>query len=386
MLRFLPVFLGLLTVACATNEGVFPEIVTSLSEADTVLPNPVSVIVDEANSQIVVANSNVDIFFEQGSLALLAVDATTPASPSLSAAQIIEAPNFAGQMFFDAATAAVYVPFRESLPGDESVDQISQYALVAGGISLTRTVGVSANPFGVAGDGSRLYVAVDDAVTIFDYSLGAVTSVDLTAPEDAGITDADASFVEYVAVDAVTGLAAVSNPNGRFFIVNTATGAVTAVVDGPQVTRNAVIDDSYLYILDPLLAQVWIFDLTLFTAPASIPGEIDDSVFLIDTISVGGDPNGMALDAVANRLYVGNSADNSVSVIDTLARREVARVSVDDEDLGGFSRDGDLPFALALGTFNGTTYLIVTGFSANSVVMIRTDTLTVVEVYPNTAP
>jgi YVTN family beta-propeller protein len=90
----------------------------------------------------------------------------------------------------------------------------------------------------------------------------------------------------------------------------------------------------------------------------------------------------MALDSTGNRLYVGNSLDNTVSVIDTLTYSELTRISVDEDDLTGFSRDGDFPFALTLGTFNGTQYLFVAAFSANSIVMINTDTLRVVEVYP----
>ena len=72
-----------LCVACAGNESIFPAVVTDTAESTASLPNPISVVVDEANSQILVANSNVDILFDSGSLSVLGVDATDTSVPQL---------------------------------------------------------------------------------------------------------------------------------------------------------------------------------------------------------------------------------------------------------------------------------------------------------------
>jgi YVTN family beta-propeller protein len=374
-------------VACASDIDIFPAVVTSTSESAVVLPNPVSIAADEARSQILVANSNVDIFFDTGSLAVLTVDAANPAAPVLSAAQIVSAPNFAGEIAFDGTGGTATIPFRESLDASDAEDQIRRYALGAG--TVTQTVAVSApqNPFGIARDAAgNVYVVCDDELEIYDSSLGDLAGIDLTTAGDAGLDDSLSSAVQDVAIDEANGRAFVSNPGGSLFVVDLASRLLTTVIDGPSATRDLVLDGAsgLLYALDPVAAQVWIFDVNQLAVPSTTPGSQDDSTFLIATVPVGTDPNGMVLDAANDRLYIGNSLDNDIAVIDTLTFRQIARISISTEDLEAtFGRGGDYPFALALGTFGGTQYLFISGFNANSVVMINTDTLTVVEVYPN---
>lgn len=377
---------GLVLSGCATSTGIFPEVVTSLSETALVLPNPISIVVDQANSQIVVANSNVDIFFDTGSLAVLGINATDTNAPVLTARHVISTPNYAGQIYFDNTTNNLYIPYRESHPDDDSQDQMEQYTLSAAGeLTLINNAAVRANPFGIAGSTNEIYVVSDDFLSAFgSVSLGFQNVIDLTAAETAAIDDTDAGFVESVVVDTTGNRLFVSNTGGRLFVIDLATDTLSQVLVGPTSTRSLIISNNTLYALDPVEEAVWIFDLTLLAAPASAPSTVDDSTFLITTISVGNNPNGVALDPNNNRLYVSNTDDNTISVIDTLTLEELTRISVDGDDISsGFLRDLDQPFGLALGTFNGATFLFVAGFNANSIGVINTGTLNVVEIFPN---
>lgn len=372
--------------SCATSTGIFPEIVTSLNESQLVLPNPISIAVDAANSQIVVANSNVNIFYEKGSLASFLVNATNTAAPELSALHVIETPNFAGQIHLDAATNNLYIPYREGHPDDDSQDQIEQYSLSATGqLAGVTSATVHANPYGITGNAANVFVVSDDTLSIFDTALSLQSRIDLSSAEDS-LDDANAEFIESAAIDATGNRLFVSNPGGRLFIIDLATNSLAQVLVGPTSTRSLLIDTNTLYVLDPVEEAVWIFDLALLSAPSTTPTTVDDSLFLITTVSVGNNPNGMAFDAANNRLYVANTDDNTISVIDTLSYAELARVSVAQADIStAFARDLDQPFGLALGTFNATTYLFVSGFNSNAIGMINTGTLRVVEVYPNSS-
>lgn len=371
--------------ACASSTGIFPLISTSTSESEIVLPNPISVLVDSANSQVLVANSNVDIQFDQGSIAVFSVDASDVNAPVLSASSVLSVPNFAGEMYLD-GSANLFVPFRETSASNPSMDAFVRYTVSAGSLSESLVGTVDPDPFGVTGDGSRVYVVSNNILGIYDSALSLIETVDLTTADTADIESSVATNVLSVDLDTSATLAAVTNTSGRLFIVDLNTTELSQAIDGPLSTQNAIIDGNTLYALDLLTESVWVFDLSLLVAASSTPESVDDSEFLMETIKVGSGPFGMTLDAATNRLYVANSIDDSISVIDTLTLAEVARISIDQEDIAtSFVRDGEEPLALALGTFNSTTYLFVACFKSNSVIMINTQTLQVVEVFPNTA-
>lgn len=381
---FLSIFIILTTfVSCASSNGIFPTVVTSTNESLVVLPNPISIAVDEANSQIIVANSNVDIFFDQGSIAVLTVDASTVSNPQLTASEIIAAPNFAGRIHLDTTSGALYTSFRESFATDDSKDTLSKYTVTAGNIDFVSNTSVSADPFGITLYNSTLYVVSDDYLSTFDTSLTALSRTDLTTAEDASLDNSDATYVENIAIDATNNRAFITNVGGRIFVINLTTALLEQVIAGPESSRDILVDSNLLYVTDSYAGAVWVFDLTDLSAAASVPEEVDDSEFLIKTIGVGTTPTGMALDTTNNRLYVANSSSNDISVIDTNTLEEIARISVDEEDLTNFSRGIDQPFALALGTFNSQQYLFVVGYGSNSIAMIRTNTLTVASMYPS---
>lgn len=369
-------------VSCASDTGIFPTVTLDTAENTATLPNPISIVTDVANNQILVANSNVDIFFDSGSLAILSFDVTNPTAPTLTAAQVIAAPNFAGDIYAD-GVGSVFIPFRESSAAEEGRDRLIEYTLTAGNIALVQEVTVASDPLGITGDANGIYVVSDDVLGIFGTDLSHVIDVPLTTAEDADLDDSDSEFVESVAIDAANNRAIVSNRGGRMFVVDFTGNELVQVLAGADSTRDVLVDGNLLYALDGGARQVWVYDLNDLGDPTEIPETIDDSKIVVATVSVGTDPSGMALDAANDRLYVANAGDNTVSVVDTLTFLEIARIPVDAEG-DSFNRAIDEPQGLALGTFGGTTYLFVAGFSSNAVGVIHTGRLELVEVFPNT--
>lgn len=375
----------IMSVSCSSSTGIFPVVNTSTNEADVELPNPISVVVDAVNNQLIVVNSNVDILFSSGSIAVLDFDATNTSAPVLSVASITVAPNFAGEAFFD-GVSAVYVPFREQSPSANSFDRFVKYNVQSGTVSQTGETVVAGNPYGVAGAAGRIYVVSDDVLSIFDTSLTLQSTVDLTVADTNNISDSKSDDVLSVAVDTTNNLAVVSNVAGRVFIVDLATNRLIQAIDGPTSTRQLLIDsNSILYIVDALTELVWVFDLNQLPAVSNAPQSVEDSAFLIGTVSVGQLPFGLALDTTNNRLYVSNNGEDSISVIDTVLLQELARIPLDQNNISSaFLRDGDQPMGLAVGTFNSQTFLFVAGFGDHAVLVVNTNTLEVVEVFPNT--
>lgn len=373
-----------LLVSCAGSDDIFPDVVLSADEASASLPNPISMAVDVANSQIIVANSNVDILYETGSLAVLSFDATDTDAPILTTSTFVSSPNFSGEIVYDGA-GSLYVPFREVSDADEDLDKFNKYTVTAGALDVSISGTVASDPFGLALSGASLYVVSDDVLEIYDTDLTLLSQVDLTTADDAEIDDTLSEDVQGVAVDVTGNRAFVSNNGGDVFVVDLATNTLVQAIAGPASTRNILVDGNSLYVLDAYAEAVWIFNLDNLSAPSSTPEETDDSYFLVTTISVGNNPMGMALDTTHNRLYVSNMDDDTISVIDTVSQQEITQISIDEDFISeGFLRDGESPIALALGEFNGVTYLFVAGFTSNSIVVINTESLGVVEIYPNT--
>lgn len=377
-------WLTCLLASCAGSDDIFPDVVLSVDEASASLPNPISIAVDVANAQIIVANSNVDILYETGSLAVLSFDATDTAAPTLTAATLVSSPNFAGEIAYDGA-GSLYVPFREVSDTDEDLDKFNKYAVTEGALDVSVAGTVASDPFGLVLSGTSLYVVSDDVLEIYNTDLTLLAQIDLTTADAAEIDDTSSEDVQGVAVDATGNRAFVSNNDGDIFVVDLAANALIQAIAGPASTRSILVDGSLLYVLDAFAESVWVFNLDNLPTPSSTPEETDDSYFLITTIPVGNNPIGMALDTTQGRLYVSNMDDDTISVIDTVSQQEITRISIDEDFIStDFLRDGESPIALALGDFNSVTYLFVAGFTSNSIVVINTESLGVVEVYPNT--
>lgn len=347
------------------------------------MPNPISIAVDTANGQIIVVNSNVDFFFEEGSLAMISVDATDTNAPVLTATKIIATPSFGGTIAFDGGTS-VYIPFRES-PDNTDSDQVKKYTIGSGSISEAATGRTGEDPFGLALSGSTLLVVSNDQLNLFDTSLNSTATVDLTTAENPDDDDDknNAEHVENVAVDAATNRAFISNRRGNILVVDLDTNTLTHVINGPTNTRGIFSDGTFIYVVDGDYPALWIFDPAKLTDPSSPPEEVDDSTLIVEAIDIGTNPNGIVIDTTDPtnaRAYIANSGDQTISVIDLTLFEEIDRISVKNEDTG--LTDGEQPFGLAVGTFNGTTFVFVANLDSNTVEMINTSTLKVVASFP----
>jgi YVTN family beta-propeller protein len=378
-------FILLLSVInCASQTGIFPNVDLDTTEATATFPNPISVVTDAANNQIVVANANTDILFETGSLAVLSVDATDTDAVALTIEDIIETPNFATQMFFDGANA-IYLPYREEFTDGAANDTFVQYTLGVGSIEEEERVTVAADPFGIMGDGTNLFVVSNDVLSVYDYALDEDTAIDLTVAADEGLDDTDAVDVLAIVYDATNDRAFISNSGGKMFVIDLATSELVQAVNGPTSTRNLIINNDILYVIDAITETVMVFDVNALVAATDAPEIVDDSSFLLASITVGNNPYGMTIDAANNRLYVGNLADDSLTVIDTLTYQEIARISLDSDDIdAGFKRDCDQPFDLALDTYNAVPFVFIACAASHDIMVVNTETLEVVSVFPNT--
>ncbi|MBI2339663.1 MAG: YncE family protein [Deltaproteobacteria bacterium] len=368
---------GICLLGCASENDIFPPANTSLDPADLELPNPIAIAVDPANSQIIVVNSNVDFFFEEGTLATLSVDATDPNAPVLTATAMVASPSFGGQIAFDGTEA--YIPFRES-PDDSDNDQVKKFTIGNGSIAETATGTTGENPFGIALSGSSVLVVSDDQLDIFNTDLASTAAVDLTVAEEADIDDADSSYVEHVAVDTATNRAFITNRLGKILVVDLDTNTVSHVIAGSLSSRGIAGDGTLLYIVDGDPPALWVYDPGRLTDPDTAPEEVDDSELVVAIIDLGESPNGIAVDTANGRAYVANSDDRSVSVVDLTLFEEIDRISLKDDDTG--FDEGKDPFGLAVGTFGGADLVFVANFSSNTIAVINADTLEVVASFP----
>lgn len=373
---FLTAF-GLLA-ACASDNDIFPRapVTTDLSELE--LPNPISVIPDTANNQIVIVNANTDFLFDQGTLLTVNVDATDPASPVLTPTAALAIPNYAGLASFTGTT--LYVPFREAVEEDGDEDQIISYTVGAGTLAEATVGTTGKDPFGTALDGTNLLVVNNNELDIFDASLTLLDTVDLRAASDAGIDRTNSRSVENVAVDAASNRAFISNRNGNIFVVDLDDNTLSHVIDGPRNTRGIATDGTYIYAVDGNPPTLWIYDPSLLNDPVTAPQEIDDAQLLVGAIDLGFNPNGISVDAARNRAYVANLTDKNVSVIDLTAFSEIARLSTRDDDTG--LEDGDDPFNVSFGTFNGTDYVFIANITSNNVLVFDATTLQMLVSFP----
>lgn len=365
-------------VSCSAGNSIFPDIPLSINAGEVQLSNPISIAVDTANSQIIIANSNVDFLYRQGSLMTVSVDASDPLSPALTATSAIATPNFAGAIAFDGTSA--FIPFRERNDPDQAIDQVIKYAVGAGTLSETTGSGTGDNPFGITLAGTNVLVVNDDRLDIFNSDLALSVSVDLTAADTAGILNTDSTFVENIALDTLNNRAFISNRNGKILVVDLDNNTLTHTIDGPVNSRGIAFDGTFIYVVDGNPASLWILDPSRLSDPVSSPEEVDDSELIVSLISVGKDPNGIAVDSANNRAYVTNTGDHSVSVIDLSLDEEITRVSLRAVDTG--LADAKEPFGVAVGTFGAVPLVFTANLGTNNVAVMNTNTLKVVKIFP----
>lgn len=369
--------------SCAGDFDIFPDVPTTIDPSSIALPSPISLAIDEANNQIILVNSNVNFSYDGGSIAVINVDASDPTSPVLEATEIIATPNFAGPVLFDGVNA--YIPFREQASEDSEDDQLGLFTVADDTIAQTTLTTTGTNPYGISfnADGSQILVASNEELNIYDTSLNAVTTVDLTTASEAEVEDSDSEEVENIVVDATTNRAFISNRGGHILVVDLDSNILTHVINGPDDTGGMATDGTYIYVVSGTPSSLWVLDPSQLSDPASTtPEEVDDSALVVEVLNLGIFPNNIALDTINNRAYITNTDedDPTISVVDLNLFEEIDRISLDEDDTG--LDDAEEPFGIAVGTFNGTTYVFVTNFESDNVAVIHAATLEVVAMYP----
>lgn len=371
-----------LLCSCAGDFDIFPDIPLDTDSSSIVLPSPISLAIDEVNSQIILVNSNVNFSYDGGSIAVINVDASDPTSPVLEATEIIATPNFAGSIIFNGSSA--YIPFREQESEDSEDDQVGLFTVGDDTIEQTTLTTTGENPYGISfnGDGSQVLVVSNEELNIYDASLNNLETVDLTEATDADIDDAESEDVENIVVDAATNRAFISNRGGHILVVDLDSNTLTHVINGPDDTGGMATDGTYVYVVSGTPSSLWVLDPSQLSDPDSTPEEVDDSTLVVDVLDLGISPNNIALDTTNARAYITNTDedDPTISVVDLNLFEEIDRISLDEDDTG--LDDAEEPFGIAVGTFNGTTYVFVTNFESDNLAVIHAATLEVVAMYP----
>lgn len=368
--------------SCAGDFDIFPDVPTTTDSSSIALPSPISLAVDEPNGQIILVNSNVNFSYDGGSIAVINVDASDPTSPVLEATEVIATPNFAGPILFDGVNA--YIPFREQASEDSEDDQLGLFTIGDDTIEQTTLTTTGENPYGISfnGDGSQVLVVNNEELSIYDISLNTVTTVDLTTATEADIDDAESEDVENIVVDVATNRAFISNRGGHILVVDLDSSTLTHVINGPDDTGGMATDGTYIYVVSGDPSSLWVLDPSQLSDPDSTPEEVDDSILVVDVLDLGISPGNITLDTINARAYITNTdeEDPKISVVDLNLFEEIDRISLDEDDTG--LDDAEEPFGIAVGTFNGTTYVFVTNFESDNLAVIHAATLEVVAVYP----
>ena len=232
----------------------------------------------------------------------------------------------------DPASHDIYVTDSYISPLDDNTNTV----LVLDAATLTQKGSVVVGPFR-----SPRWLAVDDsAQLLYVANLNNTVSVIDTATKTlVGAIDARGSWG--LAYDPAAHLLYASGINhdrlGTLTVIDTRTRQILAVVVVDNTPRdvlgNVVLDPqtSSLYVADHPGGTVWRIDMLARTVR--------------DSIRVGKEPIGMAVDRATHTIYVANSGDNTLSVIDTRSRtvRDVVAV-------------GEQPFGVAVDPTTHTAY------------------------------
>jgi YVTN family beta-propeller protein len=223
--------------------------------------------------------------------------------------------------------------------------------------TMVATIGVGANPFGVAvtPDGSKVYVTNRGDNPLF----GGTVSVIDTATNTVVATIGVGILPRGVAVTPDGSKVYVANDNSSVSVIDTATNTEVATITfdpdplygvwpspyGVAVTR----DGGKLYVVSDSVGTVLVIDTATNTVTARI--------------TTGPRPSGVAVTPDGSKVYVANSASTTVSVIDT-ATNAVATINV-----------GSNPVGVAVTPDGSKVYVANEGSEIVSVIDTSTDTV-----------
>ena len=227
-------------------------------------------------------------------------------------------------------------------------------ASAAGGYTVTATIPVGTNPYGVAVDPAAGTVYVtnqsDGTVSVIDEATSAVTATIPVGTNPYG-----------VAVDPAAGTVYVTNQSDdTVSVIDEATSAVTATIPVGYAPRGVAVDPAagtvYVTNYDGASSTVSVIDAATNTVTATIP--------------VDSNPDGVAVDPAAGTVYVTRPFGGTVSVIDAAINAVTAIIPV----AAG-------PDGVAVDPAAGTVYVASYGNGGNagtvSVIDEATSTVTV---------
>lgn len=170
---------------------------------------------------------------------------------------------------------------------------------------------------------------------------------------------------------------AVDSTRRRVYVANSGSHSVSVIDSDTNTVINTItgLTSANGLALDTLHNVLWVSNTT---ANQVTPVEINanaTSFTVLPAVDTGAGPWGVAYSQIYNMVYVANSLDDTVSVIDATAQTVVATLT------GSFSR----PFHMAASPVTGKVY--VTNFNSNSVAVIAGSTVArVVDLYDSAQP
>jgi len=386
-------FCFLLLLSACAGPAIFPDI--PLNTTNPVLAQPIFMAIDEARNRGYLINSNNLVNYNDASLMVL--DLTNPTAPQVLDVAALQ--NFSGQAYLDTTNQFLYIANRLSANVDDAVDQIIQVNVneASSGYLGMAQYQTDANPFGIASDGSNLYVACTGSADLIQLSnLNLRSQVSFNVQNNLGEV-LNTSGTRELALSPSGQYLFVTNRTDQMLILNTSQipvpdpslsvtqgGAAAVAYDLANTlsTRGIVSDSNYIYVVDGLSPALKILtEQNLPVNTSGTPIEIPISSLVVAEIALTPNPNEVAVDAVNGRVYTTLSDNDQVSVVDTNSLSQVAQISL-FENLPSGVTAGDNPFGVAVGHFGGVPYVYVMNLNSNNVSIINGNTLSVVASFP----
>lgn len=364
---------------CTKSTSNFADYPVNINETPVFL-SPSDVFFEPTTAKLYVLNSNNRLLYNQGAISVFAVSNENPVNPQLELEQALTTPNFASKFLFLSDSNRFIIPFREESPQNDQFDQLLSFDLNEEGLLAQDIQALGCiNPYGISEYQAEVWVVCDRSVAVYDQNLALKQTIDL-APLAASYSDANNAFIEDIAIDTDLGLAFISNPLGKIFIIDTTTYEVKYLLNQPLNSRGIAVSNGRLYVIDGSFPALWVYEIANLPEAGESITLIDDSSLLIGQVDLGKNPTRILIDETNERIYITNSGDPSLSVIDSRFLTSLERISFLNEDTGLGTMEQ--PFGLSLGTLNETTYLFVTFFQSDLIAIIDTTTLKILKRIP----
>ncbi len=376
---------------CA-GDSIFQPI--SLSTTTPVLSQPIFMAVDEARARGYLINS--DNYVRYSDASLLVLDLTDPLVPTVVAATSLK--HFSGQAYLDTTTQILYIANRLSSDKVDENDQILRVNVdeASAGFLTIDEFGAGNDPFGVASDGTNLFVVNEKSLDSYLLSdLDHRTQVDfstLTAVGDPLTVDHTREVAlspsgQYLFATnrgerlQVINVSEIASPDTSLSVTLAGSEPVDYVLNNTDSTRGIASDSSYLYVVEGNPPALKVLSENNLPQVSGNPQEILISSLAVAEIPLGEDPNEIAIDETNHRAYVALTQESEISVIDTQLLVEVARVSVKDSLTAGLS-SGETPFGVSVVHSGANTYVYVLNHETDNISILDAATLSIVATFP----